>query len=996
MRYLFIFTFFFYLASAQNYNSQWYTIDDGLPQNSIKDIVKDKYGFIWLSTDNGLARYDGSCFTIFNKLPINNLNFNDFDGTISKDSILVRNNNEVNQILIKNKTVKVIPISERDKIADKIKEGYSVRLRKNIINSDYFENVKYFIKVNSDKYAFNDNYILYSGKDGRTKKISVSFTKNNLRNIFVNKEILFIADPIKRITYKIYKGNISQSSFPSLINDPNTKIYWQQITNQTFIINNNHIYLLVYKKNELELKHLVKYKDIGNFPFNSIFYDQYFDRLYLGSLNKGLNIIQLSQFYVARKNTPFADEVFYAALPYAKNKIITEEGIVFDHNGIVKTYDFGHNNDKYLMLYDNSKNILMRNKSYTHLIKFHQNSLYKISDSLNFNRSIISFSKKDNLYVLSLGNLNKTQLLIFKDDQFKKPIYKFDFKTFVNTFCRYGKNEILIGCNNGLYISSLKNNKTKIIDSQVNVKSIIKTKDQNIWIITRSGFYLLKSNRLIKMPADKKKYLDSAHYILEDSFGYLWISSNNGLFKVQKNQLLQYANNPKTKVHYYRFVKENGFLINEFNGSSSPNAQILENGEFVFPSMDGFVFFTPKNIKSFYPNEKNIYIERARINNGEISYFQDTLALENNYKLADIFIDIPYYSNSDNLCIDAKIGNDTDTKWDIVNFEKERKYTISNLEPGNYILYFRILLSPNGNYKYKKINISIKPLFYQTFFFKISLVFLMVIIIVLLIQLRTNFLRLKNKNLQEIVENQNIELEETSIDLKSTKNKLNFELDYRDKLFKSINHDISTPISFIIYLSKKVLEINDIELQKKYFNSIYQSAEELYKFTNSLKEYGQLHNENDQNTNERIKIYDDIENKVLLFREIALQNKTIIHNNTDSKLIRINKTIFGVIIHNLLDNAVKNTQYGEIFFSSMLDVNTISIQISDTGIGMSEEQINYYNTISESLNYDGFTLKKFGIGLHLVIYLIQKINSNIKFAQNFPSGTIITINLKIN
>lgn len=33
------------------YISTWYNTDNGLPQNSIKDIIKDKYGFIWLATE---------------------------------------------------------------------------------------------------------------------------------------------------------------------------------------------------------------------------------------------------------------------------------------------------------------------------------------------------------------------------------------------------------------------------------------------------------------------------------------------------------------------------------------------------------------------------------------------------------------------------------------------------------------------------------------------------------------------------------------------------------------------------------------------------------------------------------------------------------------------------------------------------------------------------------------------------------------------------------
>ena len=38
------------------------TSSDGLANNTIRDIFQDKKGFIWISTTNGLSRYDGHSF----------------------------------------------------------------------------------------------------------------------------------------------------------------------------------------------------------------------------------------------------------------------------------------------------------------------------------------------------------------------------------------------------------------------------------------------------------------------------------------------------------------------------------------------------------------------------------------------------------------------------------------------------------------------------------------------------------------------------------------------------------------------------------------------------------------------------------------------------------------------------------------------------------------------------------------------------------------------
>ncbi|MCW3162760.1 ligand-binding sensor domain-containing protein [Chryseobacterium oryctis] len=993
----FIFTilliWFSQIATAQRYTSQWYTIENGLPQNSIKDIIKDKYGFLWLSTENGIVRYDGQSFTQYNEFAFNNFNFDNFTGSISKDSIFIRNNNEIDQILITKKTPKVFLLKKKEKTYHKIKNGYSKRLLKNAINAIYFDDTQYYIKLNSETYSFFNNHILYDNLKEK-KKISFNFSIKKLQNIFVNRDILYITEPSERKIYKFHKGNIKVLSDSSIITSPDTRIYWQQITNQTFIVHDSKIYLLRFKGDKLELKYLIEYKDITTFSLNSIYYDENYNKLYLGSLNKGLNILQLSQFYVAKKNLPFADEVYYSSLPFSKNTIITYDGTEFDHNGIVKKYDFGNYNDKYYLAYDNSKNILLRNKSYSSIVRFSKNTSYKKTDSLSFNQSVFSFMESDGLYALALTDLSNCRFYIFNNDQFKEPICTFTFPSFINSFQHYNNDIYIVGSTSGLYSISINNKKIKKIDSRLNVRSIIQTKDKNIWVTTKTGFYLLRNEKLIKMPNDKDDYLNSAHYILEDSFGYFWISSNNGLFKVQKKQLLKFANDGKSDVNYYRFVKNDGFSTNEFNGSSIPNAFILDNGEFVFPSMDGFVFFKPNEIKTFYPDKNNIFIERVRINNGKIINFKNSLVLKNNYRKVEIFIDIPYYVNSDNLSIEAKIDELNDT-WEPIPVADERKYTINRLDPGEYTLNLRILVSPNGDYVYKQTKFTIKPLYFQAMAFRVLSIVALLLLILAIIQLRTNFLRIKNKNLQEIIDNKSIELQETFQDLENMKKKLALEIDYQEKLIYSINHDITTPIKFITYLSQKATEITDPELQKKYYIGIYRSAEELYKFTSSIKEYIQLYRENNTYGKDLINVYDIIESKKMLFNEIAKQNETVIFNNVDQKLTsKINEIILGTIIHNLLDNAVKHTVNGKITINNNFSSRVTSIQIIDTGVGMSEEQIDFYNNLINDSEYSSFTLKKFGVGIYLVVYLIQKTDNNIYFSKNFPSGTIVTVDLR--
>jgi signal transduction histidine kinase/ligand-binding sensor domain-containing protein/DNA-binding response OmpR family regulator len=70
---LFLVVLLFADMSAHSQNEQYYfrhlTIEDGLPTNHINKVIKDSNGIIWMTTQNGLCRYDGYDFKIYQYNP---------------------------------------------------------------------------------------------------------------------------------------------------------------------------------------------------------------------------------------------------------------------------------------------------------------------------------------------------------------------------------------------------------------------------------------------------------------------------------------------------------------------------------------------------------------------------------------------------------------------------------------------------------------------------------------------------------------------------------------------------------------------------------------------------------------------------------------------------------------------------------------------------------------------------------------------------------------
>ena len=60
-------SFFFPAAAASNYFTRTWQVEDGLPQSKVTAVVQTRDGYLWVGTYNGLARFDGVRFTVFDE-----------------------------------------------------------------------------------------------------------------------------------------------------------------------------------------------------------------------------------------------------------------------------------------------------------------------------------------------------------------------------------------------------------------------------------------------------------------------------------------------------------------------------------------------------------------------------------------------------------------------------------------------------------------------------------------------------------------------------------------------------------------------------------------------------------------------------------------------------------------------------------------------------------------------------------------------------------------
>jgi len=971
---------------------QLYNTDNGLPQNSVKDIIKDKYGFIWLTTENGIVRYDGVNFLIYKNFPLNSQRFTYFYGSPEKDSIFT-NGDYGNTILLHEKK----PVIFKNNKNNQIFISHH--------NTDYLlycsnykygaaPGINYYMNLRKGRYYIKENSLRY--KPYQTEKeenLAIQAFYKNIIRIFAIDDSIFYLDGKNHKVNQIEKGKIVNNYSIPLLTDSKSKIFWSQINNQVFILNENTLYTCHYKNGQLKITKLIQMNDhIKKDNLSSIYYDEFYKKLYLGSSTEGLQIISFSEFMASKSYASKSPSVFYSTLPYDSASVITPAGEIYNRNGLVKSYHF-KDVISFFMGYDEKGNIIVRKEGNAMMYK--KENSYTRNTSIpikNFFLKDFFFDENKYYTLIVKQKKNRTKgyygiLTVYKGKSFSSIYKKIIFNDEPTKFICLDPNNILVGTIKGLYKVSLKTNKiyNLTINNDLSIRNIIKSKNGHFWITTiGKGFYLLRGNRLIKMPYDINGNISSSHTILEDTNGFFWIPTNNGLYKTLEYQLLQYADDRKHKVNYYRYSKDSGFNTNEFNGGGNVSGNQLKNGEFVLPSLNGLVFFNPLSVKSYYP--KNIYIERALIDNREV-YFKNNLYVDQKSDRAEILIDVPYYANPDNITIEAKLNDTPQKKWQPIG--KDRKFYISNLGYGNYTFMVRMLVDDQGKFVYKKINIIIPPYFYQTLWFKALAISTLLLLLNFLIRWRISFLKKKNHELEGIVNLRTKNLSDTVEKLEATKIQLHNEIEQQKKLIGTISHDITTPIKFIALTAKEVLENKDFSQARaeKILTSIYKSSDQLYNFTITLKEYADIYSHR-SDTTESYSLYKLIEEKIILFYPIADNNHTAIINNVDASLCtRISKNILAAILHNLLDNSVKYTQNGTITIHNSIENGNTILLITDTGIGMDEQKIEYYTRLQDNIESEKLLLQKYGMGLHLVLQLLQMIESKIVFKKNTIQGT---------
>ena len=216
----------------------------------------------------------------------------------------------------------------------------------------------------------------------------------------------------------------------------------------------------------------------------------------------------------------------------------------------------------------------------------------------------------------------------------------------------------------------------------------------------------------------------------------------------------------------------------------------------------------------------------------------------------------------------------------------------------------------------------------------------------------------------------------------------------KSSLLSNISHELRTPLNGILGFSEILMDEINVDEQSDMLNSIYLSAVRLKKAFDNLLDLSKIESQNipihkvKVNLNQFVESYS--KKYEFLAKQKGLNFKFV--KNTENLTIESDERMLQQIIQNILDNAIKFTEKGEVevdlFYNKEIDKKEAVICVKDTGIGIPDDKLDLifeeFRQVSEGLNrqFEGI-----GIGLTLVKKYIKMLGGNIDLISEYGKGT---------
>ena len=727
--------------SLNEFGHQAWLTENGLPQNTVQAIIQTRDGYLWIGTQEGLARFDGLNFTVFDKentpaFKSNDIRFlhEDRQGRLwisTSYGLVCRHNKEFTAFTVN----EGLPDNSVGPIVEDTSGNVWIGTAGGLTR---FENGNFRTLSIEQGLARNliqtlcaraNGTILVGTASGVQSLSGDRFTSWSAPPQIHAANITAIAETNSG---RVWLGTLDglfevdeQTGASTAITLPNTRISSLQRDRQgalwiataggvarlqngkveTFTSANglsSNLVLSLFEDREgsvwigteagglnlLKSKKFNTYTTREGLPNDLVkaIYQDAQGGIWIGSNGGGLTLFKNGKFTTWTTRDGLSSDVVLSLAGDAAGVIWigTPDGLNRFQNGKFQTFTFadGLSNDLVRSVFVDRNGVLWAGTR-DGLNSFSNNEFqtYTTQDGLanNFIGAIYEDSK-GNLWVGTLGGLNK-----IKDGK---------FQTFTTA--------------NGL--------------SSNTVISLYEDASGDLWIGTNGGgLNRLRGDKVVSFTGRNALAADVIYRILEDKQQNLWCSSNKGIFRISKAELERVANGAATSVAPVYYGPADGTLTRESSGGGHPAGWKTSDGRIWFATIKGLAVIDPENIP-LNTSPPPIAIEQVHADNQSVPLSQKLTFAPSTSRLDFYFTALSFIA-PENVRFKYKLEG-FDDHW--IDGGARRVASYTNLRPGNYT--FRVIAANNDgvwNENGAAVDFYLQPRFYQTYWFYVVVIALL-------------------------------------------------------------------------------------------------------------------------------------------------------------------------------------------------------------------------------------------------------------------------------
>lgn len=1023
---LIIILFFSAIQLLNGQNFRHIGLVDGLVQPSVMAICQDKIGRMWFGTREGINVYDGEYMSSFRGW---------IKESIETDSLWIGSN--VSKIL-SDKYDNIYIDIDKNLVKYDLHRGCFSLIEEDInAITNYHGNI-YYLKNDSlycnDAQNDEKSFVYHFSFD---ENISVLYITDDSFFLGFGNGLYLINRRTNETTYLLEGININN------IFESSQKEIWIG-TNGDGLYRIDQSYSLIHVPYAPDSKYGISSKQVREFvedeehniwfgTFDGLqkydYQNKQYELVKLPSYKGGLTHLSIFSIYRDNQGTIWTGS-YYGGVNYfvpLQNKLVHYDYETISDHDMYYSYICGIVMDKHgqIWIATDGGGLCCLDKNWNVLHRYYADQPNSIPH--NNIRCIAYDEERDQLYIgTHLGGLS---LFDIPSGKFHNFLFDKDYSdsttpgSIINDIQVY-KNKVYIAARNYFFCYNPSTRSFSMLPIPYSTKFTFDSNDR-LYCLSSGDVY--QYNISSDAPA---VFVDSVLSSIKASFNSI-LSARNGLYlstdgeglffyNIENRQLTQYTQEknhlPSNYCYNLKLTPTQNILFTSDKGITfySPNLQTFQSIDIskiitnayiikdcgILMTGDGSIYVgDTKGFSRMHENDfgqdnayknNNFYFTTLMIGDQVISPvkhpeilsttlpFTDRISLSHRQNNLSIrYVSSDYSQHISEKSYRYKLYN-FDKDWLITN-QSELHYT--NLKPGNYVLKVDALDNNMMPYSEITLNIIIRHPWYNTWW---AWCFYFLVIFSLL----TYYLW--NKEVQRKLA---LSLERERYQ-KEQNDKLNQE---KLVFFTNVSHEFRTPLTLI--MSHVDLLLQKSSLDSYVYNQILKvkkGTQKMNYLISELLEFRKLDQGHKKLTLQYIDIIPYLKEIYLSFADYAQQRNLnyVFDINVPSLKGWLDVKLMERVIYNLLSNAFKFTEKGTIRISGEMRDDNLIIQVSDTGIGMTNEDatkvFDRFFTVDQENKQ---TYRGFGIGLALSKMIIDKHHGILSVETKLGEGTTFTVSL---